>query len=405
MNWIQFAKLMKTIYGKELPDIDYIQELGLLAIKIGQTYAVRVDFLPEAHCQELSKLFRATQQTPSEDLFKLLEKYCPPDWREAFEQIDEEPLASASVGQVHCATLKDSDKVAVKVVKDDFEERFKRDVRSLRRLLKIIIFFYRKLERVADPLGILASIEESTLSELDLRLEAKGQERLRDVQNEHEDTYDLSKLQFPNIYYELSNENVLVTELVEGRTFDELLETGDLAYEDLLDLFKIHGFYMFCVGVFHGDIHPGNIIRKDGKIYLLDTGAIATVSKQLRVGLFKFFDALSQFDYRACAKAMNAMATQKIGGDKFKRFEDGMVDLYSDFTDASVSEVSLTRRMMETIKLAVHSGMDFERGMYPVIKSLMYMDGMVLRCRPDAVLMHDMRPYIEVFQDHVKRNS
>jgi ubiquinone biosynthesis protein len=72
--------------------------------------------------------------------------------------------------------------------------------------------------------------------------------------------------------------------------------------------------------------------------------------------------------------------------------------LYKDFEGSSVSEVSLTKKMMDTIKLGVHSGMEFEKGMFSIIKSLMYLDGMVLRCRPDAVLLRDMKPALENFE-------
>ena len=195
----------------------------------------------------------------------------------------------------------------------------------------------------------------------------------------------------------------MVTEFVEGETFDELLTKGALSCEDLLELFRIHGFFIFCIGTFHGDIHPGNIIRMpDGRFAFIDTGAISRVGATMRQGLFNFFDALSVYDYPACAHALNSMADKRIEGAAYERFEKQFLALYNDFTDANVSQVSLTRRMMETIKLGVNSGMVFERGMYPIIKSLMYLDGMVLRCNPQAVLVRDMRRFIDEFKNVIK---
>jgi ubiquinone biosynthesis protein len=72
--------------------------------------------------------------------------------------------------------------------------------------------------------------------------------------------------------------------------------------------------------------------------------------------------------------------------------------LYSDFKGKSVKEVSLTKKMMETIKLGVNSGMGFEKGMFSIIKSLMFLDGMVLRCNPNAVLLEDMRQFVSEFK-------
>ena len=185
----------------------------------------------------------------------------------------------------------------------------------------------------------------------------------------------------------------------QGETFDELLTRGALSYEELLDLFHLHGFFVFCIGTFHGDIHPGNIIRMaDGKFAFIDTGAISRVGTAMRRGLFAFFDALSLYDYDACAQALNSMADRGIEGTAYSKFREQFLVLYRDFTNATVSQVSLTRRMMETIRLGVNSGMVFEQGMYPIIKSLMYLDGMVLRCDPQAVLVRDMRQFIDEFK-------
>jgi ubiquinone biosynthesis protein len=186
-----------------------------------------------------------------------------------------------------------------------------------------------------------------------------------------------------------------VSEFVTGETFDELLERRALPYERLLQLFDLHGFYLFGAGVFHGDIHPGNVVLEpDGRICLVDTSAISSIGTRVKNGLFRFFVALSSYDYDAGARHLNEMALTPIDGAAYARFRERFFALYAEFAGKTVSQVSLTKKMMDTIKLGVHSGMEFERGMFAIIKSLMYLDGMVLRCRPEAVLMEDMRPFI-----------
>jgi ubiquinone biosynthesis protein len=406
MNWINFIRLISTIYGKKTPNIPFIESQGLLAVKIGQTYALRFDFLPEKNCQELARLYRHTDSLAPSSFKALLNATVDEAWYGAFASIDENPLASASVGQVHRGVLKTGEAVVIKLIKRDFAAGFSRDVASLRSMLNTVLFFYPKLAKVADPLGILDTIEQGTRDELDLRKEAAGQEILKRLTEEHKARFDLSRLFFPKIYTDLSGERHMVTEFVEGKTFDETLDEGLLPYDELLDLFHIHGFFVFCLGTFHGDIHPGNIIRKpDGKIAFIDTGAISRVGEKMGRGLFHFFDALSSYEYDACAQSLNSMADQGIEGARYARFKAGFMDLYKDFTNATVSQVSLTRRMMETIKLGVNSGMVFERGMYPIIKSLMYLDGMVLRCNPQAVLVRDMRKFIDEFKSAMKTPS
>ncbi len=399
MNWFNFIKLMKTIYGRSGPDLSFIESQGLLAVKIGQTYALRFDFLPEENCRRLAQLYRHTDLLPPASFKTLLDSTAGLDWNQAFFSIDETPLASASVGQVHRAVLKNGEQVVIKLIKRDFIDSFTRDVRSLRSMLRTVLFFYPKLAKVADPMGILDTIEQGTVDEIDLRKEAAGQRTLREIAETNASRFDLSRLIFPKIYPELSGPRHMVSQFVEGETFDELLSKGKLPYEELLDLFHIHGFFVFCVGTFHGDIHPGNIIRTpEGKMAFLDTGAISRVSKKMGAGLFNFFDALSAYDYDACAKNLNAMADSGLEGVSYSRFSERFLSLYADFTNATVSQVSLTKRMMETIKLGVNSGMVFEKGMYPIIKSLMYLDGMVLRCNPHAVLVRDMRKFIDEFK-------
>lgn len=399
MKWYQFVKLIYEIYGKKKPDLDYIQSLGLLAVKIGQVHALRLDFLSEETCRELAKLYRQTTALPAESLNALLDSYTDRDWRKNFRLIKDEPLASASVGQVHYAELKDGTPVAVKIIKKNFKATFERDVNRLLRFFGFIIWFYPKLRRVADPVGILKHIREYTLDELDLVNEIKGQAALQAIRDKHEKNYDLSEWQTIRYYEELSNAHVLVSEYLPEPTLDELLSLHKLPYEELLKLFHLHGFFLFRIGTFHGDIHPGNIVyRKNKKLTFIDNAALGHAGECLRTNLFYFFDHLSQYDYPRAAHYLNQMAEKRIAGKNYDGFLKKFLVLYADFNDKSVSQVSLTKRMMETIKLGVNSGMAFERGMFGIIKSLMYLDGMVLKCRPDAVLLKDMRAFVDEFK-------
>ena len=398
MNIFGFLGLIRSIYGKELPDLARIQAKGLLAVKIAQHFALRIDFLDERVCRHLSQLYRNTLPMPAEDADRLLHSYVPASWFDAFSHLDKTPFASASVGQVHAGTLKDGTEVVVKLIKADFTQDFLKDLRSLRRALRVVLFLYPKLRKVFDPMGILDHIESYTLTELNLLNEIDGQIRLKTLAREYQDRYDLSRMGVVRIYPELSNERVLVADRVKGPSFDELLASGRMSYDLLLELFSIHGFFLFGPGVFHGDIHPGNILLdSEGHLVFIDTGALSQVGERIRRGLFRFFVALAAGDHAQCVAHLNEMAEKKIEGPAFQRFHREFKELYKDFAGSTVSEVSLTKKMMDTIKMAVGHGMEFERGMFSIIKSLMYLDGMVLRCNPDAVLMADMGPALKRF--------
>lgn len=403
MNWMQFGRLIHSIYSRNgsLPDLDWIESLGLLAVKLGQVHALRIDFLEREKCEHLARLYRRNAALSGGDFLQLLGATAGPGFLDQFAQIESRPLASASVGQVHRARLKTGEEVVIKAIKRDLRSRFSADVASLRRLFRLAAFVYPKLRQVGDPVGILGDIEEYALSELDLRREVAGQRALRAIWEQHGKTFDLSRLAFAHVHEALCNENTMVSEFVPGHSFDELLETGAMRYEQLLELFRIHGFYMFCMGTFHGDLHPGNVLFSGGKLWFVDTGYIGHVAPKIRRGLFEFFAALSEYDYPRCAAALNRMSERELGGAALDAFRGKFLELYADFRDRTVAEVSLTRKMMQTIRLGVHSGMAFEKGIFAIIRSLMYLDGMVLRCNPDAVLLRDMRPFIGEFEASV----
>lgn len=398
MRFFAFIKLFSMIFSKKkLPDLDWIQKQGLLFIKIAQTFALRIDFLSPEATIHLQKLFNKAnpKKVTSESLISIL----PKKLNNVIKNINKEPIGVASVGQVHKAELIDGRVVAVKFIKTDVEDSFKREVKSFRRFIKFITFFYPKLHKVADPLGVLEHIEEYTIAELDLRNEIKHSKILQNIKKKYENKFDFSTLNFPEYDENLSTKNVLVSSFIEGTSVDACLREKKLSEDKMLDIFRWHGFYMFIVGTFHGDIHPGNIIYNNGKFTLIDTGAISTVSKRIQQGLFEFMKALSQYDYVECALKLNQMAAVSISGDKYEKFEKKILELYSDFTDTTVTEKSLTKQMMYTIRLGVLSGMTFEKGMFPIIKSLMYLDGVVLQGAPDMILMKEMRKYIKSFEE------
>ena len=403
MNSFQALSLIYELYFKRgLPDLRKIESYGLLAVKIGQIHALRLDFLSAEKCRRLSELYRSNTPLPAEDIDRLLASNGGPGYEKNFLKIDEKPLAVASVGQVYRATLTGGEEVAIKLVKAKFKQRFTADVAKLRRFFQLALHLNPKLRGVGNPLGILSDIEEYTLAELDLRREADGLAVLRRIKDEYQESFDLSMVGFQKIYQELTGENILVSEYISAPTVDELLSAGRFSYDDMLKLFYVQGFYIFLAGKFHGDLHPGNILYDGQRFYFVDMAYVGEVGDRIRRGLFYFFEALSAYDFAACAQHLNEMAEQRIAGAAFLDFSQKFQELYQDFPGKTVSEVSLTKQMMLTIKLGVNSGMIFEKGIFAIIRSLMYLDGMVLKCHPQAILMEDMRRFIRQYKDSLR---
>lgn len=398
MRFIAFIRLFKTIFNKKrLPNLAWIEKQGLLFVKIAQTFALRIDFLTPETTLHLQKLY--TQASIKFHTIEDIKRQLPENLLSEIKSLEETPIGIASIGQVHKATLKNGEIVAIKVINKHLEKRFLKDVRAFKRFIGFITFFYPKLHKVADPIGVLNHIESYTLAELDLTSEIKHTEILKDIKASYEKTFDFTSLAFPTYYTNLSSKHVLVSNFIEGKPVDQLLRDHHLSEKDMLDIFRWHGFYMFIVGTFHGDIHPGNIIFNQGKHTLVDTGALSRVSESIQTGLFEFMKALSMYDYPMCAIKLNEMASVSIDGKAYEKFEKKLLVLYKDFAHKTVSEVSLTKQMMHTIRLGVLSGMTFEKGMFPIIKSLMYLDGIVLQGAPNMILMEEMRQYITAFEE------
>ena len=207
-------------------------------------------------------------------------------------------------------------------------------------------------------------------------------------------------LRFPIYYSELSNSDILVSEYIEGMSLEEGIEEKALSWEFLLQFFRIHGAYLFGIGTFHGDLHPGNcIIDNDGKFVFIDNGAICHAPKRVAHALFHFFDHLSRQEMQEAFDALLTMTDLTPNPKKLAKYYTTMEKIYTDFEKKPVGEQSLTTIMMGTVKAAVeHAGATFGEEAFPIIRALMYLDGLVIRTHPDALLIQSMGPFLEEFQ-------
>ena len=395
-----FARFMRQILKSGPADLEWIQSQGLLAVKLAQIFALRSDLLPVEKCRQLQQLYQHASSIPSEVVFQNLEKRAPKGFFEAFEEIDSVPIAAASVGQVHRARLKTGEDVVIKVIKAQNEKSFRRDVRRMRRWLRIFLIFMPKLRRVGNPVALLNHVADYTTRELDLRNEIAGADELKEIQMDIDDTFQMHRLRFPKYYHELSNEHVLVSEFIRGDSLEDGIDSGTLSWSTLLDLFRIHGAYLFGIGTFHGDLHPGNcIIDDDGMFVFIDNGAICHAPPHVSSALFRFFEHLSNSNLNGAFEALLGLSEDTLDEKKKEEYMAKMYDIYHDFEMRSVGEQSLTQIMMKTVRCAVEdAGAVFGEEAFPIIRALMYLDGLVIRTHPDVKLIRSMSPYLEEFR-------
>ena len=211
--------------------------------------------------------------------------------------------------------------MVIKIAKRETRESFLRDVAKFRSMLKFSLFFYPKLERLADPIDALETVERQTLREMDFTAEIAGAQRLATLASEQSDALPhLRRLGFPDYFAGFSNERLLVSGFVEGKTLAEWLDSGGLPYEALLDLFRIHGYFLFVRGEFHGDLHPGNVIWHEGKFWFLDNANIETVPPQFGRGIFQMMVLLGQGDLPRAADQLAALSLKPLGASQLAGF-------------------------------------------------------------------------------------
>jgi len=391
---------MRQVTRKSPANLDWIQKQGLLAVKLAQIFALRPDIISLEKCKQLQTLYSSASTIPTENVFKILKEKAPDSYHENISWFDVEPLAAASVGQVHKAKLKTGEKVVVKVIKEDHERKFKRDVKRMTRWLKLAMILSPKLRRVGNPIALLEHVQDYTLRELDLRNEIIGASKLNAIREELSGDFPMKRLRFPKYYPELSNRHVLVSELIDGQTLEQGIIKSNLAWEDLLELFRIHGAFMFGVGIFHGDLHPGNcILDKQGNFVFIDNGAICEAPRKVSNSLFNFFYHLSSNDKDLAFESLISLAERRPRSVKVEEFKKDMHEIYKDFENLSVGQQSLTEVMMKTVRSAVeNAGADYGEEGFPIIRSLMYMDGLVIRTYPEVKLISEMTGPLNEFK-------
>jgi ubiquinone biosynthesis protein len=278
-----------------------ILELDGLFIKVGQLISILTNFLPEEFRRDLEQLQDRVPPRPLEEVTERIRAELGAAPEELFASFDPQPIASASLAQVHVATLKDGRKVAVKVQHRRIEETARLDLEALRGIMGIVQFFTRLRGLESYHQDISQMVQE----ELDFAREARSIEIIA------EHFRDDPSIGVPAVIHELSSRRVLTTEFVEGTKVTNFAELERQGIDRTVLAQRILEAYcqmVFVDGVYHADPHPGNIIvRPDGSVVFVDFGAVGRLAPGLKSGVPMFWDGVLKRDPQLIAGALRQM--------------------------------------------------------------------------------------------------
>lgn len=254
------------------------EKLGGAYLKFGQFLSLRPDLIPEEYCNEFKRLLDEVEPLPYEEVEKVVEQELKRPINEVFKQIDKTPIGSASIAQVHRATLLNGSDVVLKVQRPAIQQKIQEDI-------DILYYLAHKAEHSAklrdlDAKDIVSEFENYTKKETNFIFEARNIDIFYKAFRENK------KVIIPKVHWLFTTEKLLLMEYIGGIKLSMIINRPELYPKiNRKNLAKtiadVAITQFFDLGIFHADMHPGNILVVDGKIALLDFGIIGKLSKEL----------------------------------------------------------------------------------------------------------------------------
>ena len=330
-----------------------LERMGPTFIKLGQLLSTRADLLPVAYTTALARLQDSVQPFPFDDVADIVESELDVRLSAIFPRFDREPLAAASLGQVHRAELRDGRSVAVKVQRPDIRERIVDDMEALGEIASFLDAHTDAGRRYGFA-DLLDQFRHSLMAELDYRREAANLATLGHML----DGYD--RLIVPSPVDDFTGRRVLTMELVRGKKITQLgplaqMEIDGAALAD--QLFQAYLDQILVEGFFHADPHPGNVfVTDDRRLALLDLGMVARIPASTRSCLIRLVLAVSEGRGESVADVAVTMGKPLDDFDR-DRFTREVAELVADNQRRSVDEIEAGSVMMDLSRISGDCGL------------------------------------------------
>jgi len=397
--WLErlLALLLRPFVRRDLREAPFavqlrrrLELLGPTYIKLGQILSLREDLLPHEVTEELKHLLNRLPAVSFEDFTALVEDDLGRPIEEMYAWVDEVPLGSASIAQIHRATTREGDAVVIKAVKPGIRETLRTDARLLRTLAGVLQLAFPRYQ----PRRIIHEFVDYTQREVDLRREADNAE------NFAANFVDEPDIVFPVIYREYSGQSVLTMEFFDGLRPDGP-EARELPLEErrrLVDLGAAAIIRMiYQDGVFHADLHPGNLVVLPGpKAGFIDLGMVGRLDHDLRRTLLYYYYCLVTGDTDNAARYLAGAADSGRGGDPHG-FRREVAELSGRWRRAATFDTfSLGQLILESVTRGAQYRMYFPVEMVLMVKALITFEGVGQALLPGFNVA-------EVSERHVRR--
>lgn len=361
-----------------------LEQLGATFIKFGQVLSIRSDLIGNDLRCELEKLQDDVEPVDFPSIRRVIEQEMGTEIGELFLELEEKPIAAASIGQVHRARLHSGEEVVVKIQRPGIARKIKVDLEIMQNLAHL--FKDRFPHPSVDPVGLVEEFARGILTELDYRNEGRNAERFRQIFKND------PQVLVPKIYWDCTSQKILTMELVEGRKITDVT-----AEEDKSRLAEV-GASAFLTqvlekGFFHADPHPGNIlVTKDGKMAFLDFGLMGELDETSRDEFARLFLSLLRKDTQGVVDAFLKLGMVKTNLDSrlFQREIGGMIEKYYGI---EIKDIEIGTLFDEIMEIGRKHNIHFPSDLVLLGKAVVTFEGVIRLLDPELNILFAAKPF------------
>ena len=367
-----------------------IEEMGPVYVKFGQMLSNRKDILPEEMITELQKL-QDDVEVEKVDVKNKMNLELGIEIDDYFEEIEEEPMASASIGQVFKGRLKNEEKVVVKIQRENIKPVVEIDLEIMKNLAKTLENYYEDIKKMNIG-NIVESFEKMLNEELSLNNELRNMQRF--ANNFKED----DRIHVPAVYKQLSNDRILTMEMIEGFKItdkEKIIKIGQdpkkiarIGLDLYLTQFLKHGF-------FHADPHPGNIfLKENGQIVFIDFGAMGKLYPNEREFLINLIIYSLKKDVKKMVETIQELAIKFEVPDE-RKFERELYGIIEMIDENSLENIDIVTIFEKARKIFSDNQILLSEDIYLLIKGIGQIEGIGWHLDPNLNINEVMQPYMD----------